>query len=425
MFEVLATDGAARRGRLTTRHGVVETPVFMPCGTYGTVKGMTPRALRDSGTAILLGNTFHLMLRPGDEVIRDLGGLHDFMQWDGPILTDSGGYQVFSLGRERGAASKAPKVKVDETGATFRSPVNGDLVELTPERSIEVQHNLGADIVMSFDECTDYPATEAEASSSMRLSMRWARRGRQSHLAMRERKAHRMVADGLFPSRAGAAADSQDGRPQGSPLPAGDGDSHPAVPSLLFGIVQGGMYPQLRMASLAELADIGFDGYAIGGLSVGEPKEEMNAIVDQVAPRMPDDKPRYLMGVGTPEDLVRGVCAGVDMFDCVLPTRNARNGHLFTSSGVVRIRNATHRTDPGPLDETCACYTCAHFSRAYLHHLDRCREILAPVLMTIHNLSFYQALMAQLRDAIEAGTLAGLARTLLAGQGDSFDDRHA
>ena len=427
MFEVLATDGAARRGRLTTRRGVVETPVFMPCGTYGTVKGMTPQALRDSGTTILLGNTFHLMLRPGDEVVRDLGGLHAFMQWDGPILTDSGGYQVFSLGKERGGASKAPKVKVDEAGATFRSPINGDLVELTPERSIEVQHNLGADIVMSFDECTDYPATEAEASSSMRLSMRWARRGWQHHMAMRERNVHRTVGDGLVPSRADATAKSQgpNGRPQGSPLRdsvhgrLGDGDTHPAMPSLLFGIVQGGMYPNLRTESLAELADIGFDGYAIGGLSVGEPKEEMNAIVDHVAPSMPADGPRYLMGVGTPGDLVRGVCAGVDMFDCVLPTRNARNGHLFTSGGVVRIRNARYRTDPGPIDESCACYTCGSFSRAYLHHLDRCGEILGAVLMTIHNLSFYQGLMAQLRDAIEAGTLAGLARTLLAGYTES------
>ena len=436
MFEVLATDGAARRGRLTTRRGVVETPVFMPCGTYGTVKGMTPGALRESGTTILLGNTFHLMLRPGDEVVRDLGGLHAFMQWDGPILTDSGGYQVFSLGKERGGASKSPKVKVDEAGAVFRSPINGDLVELTPERSIEVQHNLGADIVMSFDECTAYPATEAEASSSMRLSMRWARRGRQRHMDLRERKVHRIVGDGLVPSRTGlvpsrddAAADAQgpsgrpqgpSGRPQGSPLRdsvharLGDRDTHPAMPSLLFGIVQGGMYPHLRAESLAELTDIGFDGYAIGGLSVGEPKDEMNAIVDQVAPSLPADRPRYLMGVGTPDDLVRGVCAGVDMFDCVLPTRNARNGHLFTSGGVVRIRNARYRTDSAPLDERCACYTCANFSRAYLHHLDRCGEILGAVLMTIHNLSFYQALMAQLRGAIEAGTLAGLAERKLA-----------
>ena len=413
MFEVLATDGAARRGRLRTRHGVVETPVFMPCGTYGTVKGMTPQALRDSGTTILLGNTFHLMLRPGDDIIRDLGGLHAFMQWDGPILTDSGGYQVFSLGKERSGASKSPKVKVDETGATFRSPINGDLVELTPERSIEVQHNLGADIVMSFDECTDYPATEAEASASMRLSMRWARRGWQSHMVMGDRDTH----------REGDTHSDRDTYRQRDTHP--EGDTHRAMPSLLFGIVQGGMYPHLRAESLGELTDIGFDGYAIGGLSVGEPKEEMNAIVDEVAPTLPTDKPRYLMGVGTPEDLVRGVCAGIDMFDCVLPTRNARNGHLFTSNGVVRIRNARYRTDPGPIDENCDCYTCANFSRAYLHHLDRCGEILASVLMTIHNLSFYQALMAQLRGAIEAGTLAGLARTLLAGQGNPIHDRDA
>ena len=421
MFEVLATDGAARRGRLKTRRGFVETPVFMPCGTYGTVKGMTPWALRDSGTTMLLGNTFHLMLRPGDEVIRDLGGLHAFMHWDGPILTDSGGYQVFSLGRERSGTSQSPKVRVDETGATFRSPVNGDLVELTPERSIEVQHNLGTDIAMSFDECTDYPATEAEAAASMRLSMRWARRGWQSHMAMRDRGTH---SEGGAHREGDTHADRDTHRRRQRDTHP-EGDIHRAMPSLLFGIVQGGMYPHLRAESLAELTDIGFDGYAIGGLSVGEPKEEMNAIVDGVAPTLPRDRPRYLMGVGTPDDLVRGVCAGIDMFDCVLPTRNARNGHLFTSNGVVRIRNARYRTDPGPIDEDCACHTCAHFSRAYLRHLDRCGEILGAVLMTIHNLSFYQALMAQLRGAIEAGTLAGLARTLLAGQGNPIDDRHA
>ena len=380
MFELLATDGAARRGRLTTGHGVVETPVFMPCGTYGTVKGMTPRNLEESGTQILLGNTFHLMLRPGDELIGRLGGLHGFMDWPHPILTDSGGYQVFSLRRElAGGRSKSAQVRVTEEGATFRSPIDGDWVELTPERSIAVQHNLGADIVMSFDECTDYPATETEAERSMRLSMRWARRGRRSH-----------------------------------------GDH----PSALFGIVQGGMYPGLRTESLAELVDIGFDGYAIGGLSVGEPKDRMNAVMAHLAPAMPADKPRYLMGVGTPEDLVRGVCAGVDMFDCVLPTRNARNGHLFTSEGVVRIRNAAHRNDARAIDPNCACYACANFSRAYVHHLDRCGEILASVLMTIHNLSYYHALMRQLRGAIEAGTLAGLASTLI-GRQESSDDRHA
>ena len=361
MFEVLATDGAARRGRLTTCHGAVETPVFMPCGTYGTVKGMTPRMLDEVGTQILLGNTFHLMLRPGDEAVRALGGLHGFMHWDGPILTDSGGYQVFSLRDRR---------KVAEHGVTFRSPINGDVVELTPDRSIDVQHNLGADIVMSFDECTPYPASEAEAEASMRLSMAWARRGRHRH---------------------------------------GDHDS------LLFGIIQGGMYPGLRDQSLAELTTIGFDGYAIGGLSVGEPKDEMDAVLCHVAPAMPADRPRYLMGVGTPADLVRGVSLGIDMFDCVLPTRNARNGYLFTSKGVVKIRNAAHRADPGPVDQECACYACQNFSRAYLHHLDRCGEMLGAMLMTIHNLRYYHDLMARLREAIEAGTLAGLARTVSSG----------
>ena len=360
-FEVLATDGVARRGRLTTAHGTVETPVFMPCGTYGTVKGMTPRMLREVGTQILLGNTFHLMLRPGDAQVRALGGLHAFMQWPGPILTDSGGYQVFSLRELR---------KVSDAGVTFRSPINGDVVELTPERSIDVQHNLGADIVMSFDECTPYPATEAKAAESMRLSMRWARRGRERH---------------------------------------GDHGTK------LFGIVQGGMYSALRTESLAELAAIGFDGYAIGGLSVGEPKEEMDAVLAHIAPEMPPDRPRYLMGVGTPADLVRGVVLGIDMFDCVLPTRNARNGYLFTSTGVVKIRNAVHRSDPGPIDEQCACYACTNFSRAYLHHLDRCGEMLGGMLMTIHNLHYYHDLMRRLREAIEAGTLASFARTVTSG----------
>ena len=364
-FDVLAIDGAARRGRLTTTHGTVETPVFMPCGTYGTVKGMTPRMLEEVGTRILLGNTFHLMLRPGDGAVHALGGLHQFMQWPGPILTDSGGYQVFSLRDLR---------KVSEHGVSFRSPINGDAVELTPERSIEVQHNLGSDIVMSFDECTPYPATEAEAAASMRLSMAWARRGRERH---------------------------------------GEGPGSRA--SLLFGIVQGGMYHGLRSKSLAELVAIGFDGYAIGGLSVGEPKEDMDAVIAHLAPAMPADRPRYLMGVGTPADLVRGVTHGIDMFDCVLPTRNARNGYLFTSLGVVKIRNAVHRSDPAPVDEACACYACENFSRAYLHHLDRCGEMLGGMLMTIHNLHYYHDLMRRLREAIEAGTLASLARTVTSG----------
>ena len=361
MFEVLAHDGAARRGRLTTQHGQVETPVFMPCGTYGTVKGMTPAMLGETGTQILLGNTFHLLLRPGDETVRDFGGLHRFMGWQGPILTDSGGYQVFSLRELR---------KVSAAGVVFRSPVNGDRVELTPEKAIEVQHNLGSDIVMSFDECTPYPATETQAEASMQMSMAWARRGRERH-----------------------------------------GD----CPSLLFGIVQGGMFPHLREQSLATLREIGFDGYAIGGLSVGETKAEMNAVLAGVAPHLPADKPRYLMGVGTPQDLIFGVSHGIDMFDCVLPTRNARNGYLFTSGGVVKIRNAAQRRSDAPIDENCDCYACANFSRAYIHHLDRCGEMLGAMLMTIHNLRYYHRLMAQLRAAIEAGTFAHFSRTVADG----------
>ena len=360
-FEVLATDGAARRGRLNTRHGAVQTPVFMPCGTYGSVKAMTPAALTEVGTQMLLGNTFHLLTRPGDEAVRELGGLHTLMGWRGAILTDSGGFQVFSL-RER--------AKVSADGVAFRSPVNGDAIWLTPERAIAAQHNLGADVVMSFDECTPYPASAEAAAASMRLSMEWARRGRERH-----------------------------------------GDH----PSLLFGIVQGGMHPRLRSESVAALTALGFDGYAVGGLSVGEPKEEMRRVLAHTAAILPADRPRYLMGVGTPADLVFGVRQGIDMFDCVLPTRNARNGHLFTSHGVVRIRNARHRMDPAPVDEACDCYTCGNFSRAYLHHLDRAGELLAPMLMTIHNLRFYHALMAQLRAAIEAGTLADFARTAVGG----------
>ena len=360
MFEVLATDGAARRGRLATPHGTVETPVFMPCGTYGSVKGMTPVSLNDVGTQILLGNTFHLLLRPGDAEVAALGGLHEFMGWERPILTDSGGFQVFSLRELR---------KVSEEGVEFRSPINGDRILLTPERSIAAQRNLGSDVVMSFDECTPYPATEDEARVSMELSMRWAERGREAH-----------------------------------------GES----PNLLFGIVQGGMHANLRRESLDRLTDMGFDGYAIGGLSVGESKDEMNAVLAGVAPHMPQASPRYLMGVGTPEDLIYGVSQGIDMFDCVLPTRNARNGHLFTSAGVVRIRNAVHRSDPAPLDPDCTCYTCERFSRAYLHHLDRAGEMLGGMLMTIHNLHFYHSLMAELRAAIEAGTLSRLVPTLAA-----------
>ncbi|MGD8417036.1 MAG: tRNA guanosine(34) transglycosylase Tgt [Pseudomonadales bacterium] len=361
-FELLATDGAARRGRLHTAHGAVETPVFMPCGTYGTVKAMTPEGLEKVGTRMLLGNTFHLMLRPGDVAVRNLGGLHRFMSWPGPILTDSGGFQVFSLGELR---------RISEEGVVFRSPINGDRVQLTPETSMRVQLNLGSDVVMIFDECTPYPATEADARASMELSLRWAAR-----------------------SRAAFDEGSEDPR------------------TLLFGIVQGGMYEGLRRASLDGLRRIGFDGYAIGGLSVGEPKAEMDAVLVSLLPEMQRERPRYLMGVGTPEDLLRGVELGVDMFDCVLPTRNARNGHAFTSTGVVRIRNAVHRDDPAPLDAACTCYTCTNFSRAYLHHLERCGEMLGAMLMTEHNLHYYHGLMARLRGSIENGTFRSLIETL-------------
>jgi queuine tRNA-ribosyltransferase len=357
-FDLLATCGPARRGRVVSEHGSFETPAFMPVGTYGTVKGMTPVQLRDSGAEIVLANTFHLMLRPGDELIRDLGGLHGFMQWHGPILTDSGGYQVFSLGDLR---------KISEDGVTFRSPVNGDRVFLSPEIAMRVQRNLGADVVMVFDECTPYPAREEEARASMELSLRWAVRSRYAH------------------------ADN---------------------PAALFGIVQGGMFPDLRRRSLDGLLEIGFDGYAVGGLSVGEPKEERARVMANLLPEMPAAAPRYLMGVGTPQDIVEAVSQGIDMFDCVLPTRNARNGHLFTGRGVVKIRNAQHRSSEQSLDDACDCYTCRHFSRAYLHHLDRCGEMLAGTLMTIHNLYYYQGLMRRLRSAIEGGTLSALGETL-------------
>ncbi|MDP1653142.1 MAG: tRNA guanosine(34) transglycosylase Tgt [Rhodocyclaceae bacterium] len=352
-FNLHTTDGAARRGTLTLAHGTVETPVFMPVGTYGTVKAMAPNELVDIGAQIVLGNTFHLWLRPGLEVIRAHGGLHRFMGWDAPILTDSGGFQVFSLGELR---------KISEEGVKFASPINGDRLFLTPEESMRIQHVLNSDIVMIFDECPPWPATEQEAAESMRLSLRWARRSRDEH-------------DRLDNTNA------------------------------LFGIVQGGMFEQLRDESLAGLAEIGFDGYAIGGLSVGEPKDEFARILAHTAPRLPADRPRYLMGVGTPEDIVYAVGQGIDMFDCVMPTRNARNGHLFTRYGDIRIKNAQHRHDTRPLDETCGCYCCLNFSRAYLHHLFRCDEILGARLNTIHNLYYYQTLMRELREAIAAGTL--------------------
>jgi queuine tRNA-ribosyltransferase len=348
-YELLTTDGRARRGRITLPRGVIETPVFMPVGTYGTVKAMTPDELIDNGAKIILGNTFHLMLRPGMEVIRAHGGLHRFMNWHGPILTDSGGFQVFSLAELR---------KITEEGASFRSPVNGDLVLLTPERSMQVQRDLDSDIVMIFDECTPYPATEEEARRSMELSLRWAKRSRDEFDRLQN-------------------------------------------PNALFGIVQGGMHLPLRETSIAGLTSIGFDGYAIGGLAVGEPKEERERVLEGIEPLMPTDRPRYLMGVGTPEDLVEAVRRGVDMFDCVMPTRHARNGHLFVSSGVVKIRNARYETDTRPLDEECSCYTCANYTRAYLRHLDKCGEILAARLGSIHNLHFYLSLMQSIRTAIE------------------------
>jgi queuine tRNA-ribosyltransferase len=350
-FEISQTDGHARRGRMTFACGTVETPAFMPVGTYATVKAMTPEEVRSTGAEILLGNTFHLMLRPGTDVISRHGTLHDFMHWDGPILTDSGGFQVFSLDALR---------KITEEGVTFRSPVNGDRVFLGPEESMQVQRALGADIVMIFDECTPYPATVSEARASMELSLRWARRSREAH-----------------------------------------GDN----PAALFGIVQGGMFPELRTASLEGLRAIGFDGYALGGLSVGEPREEREAILRHTARAMPGLTPRYLMGVGTPEDIVEAVTQGIDMFDCVLPTRNARNGHLYINDGVVRIRNSAHKSDTRPLDDSCHCYTCKNYSRAYLHHLDKCNEILGARLNTIHNLSYYQDLMAGLRMAVEQQSL--------------------
>jgi queuine tRNA-ribosyltransferase len=355
-FELLATDGHARRGTLTLAHGVVQTPIFMPVGTYGAVKTMAPRDLDEVGAQIILGNTFHLWLRPGPAILEKLGGLHGFNGWSKPILTDSGGFQVWSLGKMR---------KISEEGVRFASPIDGSKLFLTPEESMRIQRALNSDVVMQFDECTPYeidgrPATRDEAAASMRLSLRWARRSRDEH----ERLGN---------------------------------------PNALFGIVQGGMFEDLRDESLVGLVELGFPGYAIGGLSVGEPKADMMRVLAHVAPRLPAHSPRYLMGVGTPEDLVAGVAAGVDMFDCVMPTRNARNGWLFTRFGDVKIRNAKHRDDPRPLDPTCACHACRHFSRAYLHHLNRVDEILGAHLSTIHNLHFYLELMRGMREAIEAG----------------------
>jgi queuine tRNA-ribosyltransferase len=363
-FEIAATDGKARTGKMKFPRGEVATPAFMPVGTYGTVKGLTPEQVRGTGADILLGNTFHLMLRPGTETINAHGDLHDFIGWDRPILTDSGGFQVFSLGEMR---------KINEEGVTFSSPVDGAKIFLGPESAIDVQHALGSDIIMVFDECTPYPATREQARESMELSMRWAGRCKEA----------------------------------------------------LFGIVQGGMYSDLREESLAGLVELGFDGYALGGLSVGEPKNEMRDVIQHCGALLPAEKPRYLMGVGTPQDIVYAVTQGIDMFDCVMPTRNARNAHLFTSKGLLRLRNKRFRQDTKPLDENCRCYTCQNFSRAYLHHLDKCREMLGAQLNTIHNLHYYQDLMAGLRGAIARGELADFVarfeeqQTILQTEGDT------
>ncbi len=368
-FELLNTSGNARRGRLALNHGTIETPIFMPVGTYGSVKAMSPLELREIDAQIILGNTFHLWLRPGTEVIEKFGGLHRFIGWDKPILTDSGGFQVYSLGAMR---------KISEEGVRFSSPINGSKLFLSPEISMQIQHALNADVVMQFDECTPYlinerPATFDEAAKSMQLSLRWGKRSKDEF------------------------------------------DLH-ANPNSLFGIVQGGMYTGLRDESLAALNEMGFHGMAIGGLSVGEPKEEMRRILSHVGPRLPEGKPHYLMGVGTPEDLVLGVANGIDMFDCVMPTRNARNGWLFTRFGDIKIRNARYKDDDMPLDETCQCYACRHFSRAYIHHLNRTGEILGARLATIHNLHYYLQLMQEMRTAIENDHFAAFMREFSAGR---------
>jgi len=370
-FEHIQSDGAARLGRLNFRRGIVDTPAFMPVGTYGSVKAMTPEELHGVGSQMILGNTFHLMLRPGADIIAAHGGLHEFMNWDGPILTDSGGFQVFSLESLR---------EISEEGVEFRSPVNGDLVKLTPERSIEVQHALDADVVMVFDECAPYPVDLDRARRSMDLSLRWARRSRDTFDRVKE------------------------GR---------DTDA------ALFGIVQGSIYPELRQESLQGLTQIGFDGYAVGGLAVGEPEEERLKVLDDIEPAMPVEHPRYLMGVGTPDDLVGAVARGMDLFDCVIPTRHARNGQLYTSVGKINLRNSRYRADTAPPDPDCACNTCQHYSRAYLSHLHRCNEILGARLATLHNLHYYHALMAEIRQAIAGGRFQEFATARSAAAGPS------
>jgi queuine tRNA-ribosyltransferase len=381
-FELLAQDGAARLARLTLPHGSVDTPAFMPVGTYGTVKAMTPEELEGLGAQIVLGNTFHLMLRPGPEIVglhRD--GLHGFMGWSGPILTDSGGFQVFSLASLR---------RIDEDGVSFRSPVDGTQLRMRPEDAMDVQRVLASDIAMAFDDCTAYPATAQQARESMRRSMRWALR---SH-------------DHYYRNPHGS-------RPAGSDPPGSDPAGRDPPPGHLFGIVQGGMFEDLRLESLEALSQREFAGYAIGGLAVGESEQERLQMLDFIAPRLPELRPRYLMGVGYPHDIVAAVARGVDMFDCVMPTRHARNGHLFTSSGIINIRNAVHQRDTGPIDPACSCSTCRRYSRAYLRHLDRCNEILGVRLATLHNLHFYLELMRQIRAAIAAGRFAHLAAGIL------------
>jgi len=372
-FEQLGADSLARRGRLHFARGTVETPAFMPVGTYGTVKSLSPEEIREIGAEIILGNTFHLWLRPGTDIIRQHGDLHDFMHWSGPILTDSGGFQVFSLAKLR---------KIDESGVRFRSPVDGASVFLSPEKSMRIQLDLGSDIVMAFDECTAHPATHKAAEESMQLSMRWAQRCADEHQALDN-------------------------------------------PRALFGIVQGGMFADLREASCRSLVDIGFAGYAIGGLAVGEDKAERERVLDATLPHLPAAAPRYLMGVGKPEDIIAAVQRGIDMFDCVLPTRNARNDFIYTRRGDLRLRNARFRDDSQPIDAECSCYTCRHFSRAYLYHLSKCGEILGSRLNTIHNLHYYQTLMRELREAIVAGQLGAVATRLLADRARGIDTEPA
>ncbi len=368
-FTLHKTDGNARRGTLTFDRPqgqcTVQTPAFMPVGTYGTVKGMTPEEVEATGTEICLGNTFHLWLRPGQEIMRKHGDLHDFMQWHRPILTDSGGFQVFSLGKLR---------KITEEGVKFQNPINGERIFLSPEKSMEIQYDLGSDIVMIFDECAPYPSTFDYTKNSMEMSLRWAQRCRDHFNQLGNKNA-------------------------------------------LFGIIQGGVFEELRQVSLDGLKNIGFDGYAVGGLAVGEPKEDMHRILEFTCPQLPTDKPRYLMGVGKPEDLVEGVRRGIDMFDCVMPTRNARNGHLFVTDGIVKIRNAKYRDDVTPLDPECDCYTCKHYTKSYLHHLDKCNEILGARLNTIHNLRYYQRLMAKIRQRIEEGTFDEFVQEFYAARG--------